>query len=463
MIDRPRPVECEPHTFKTSVLVVGGSLSGLVLSKSLQERCIDHIVVEASKDKNASIHYLTSLTAAQNLGLETQYHDHVSRRTPITGYSRLDGQAQGVVALEKVAPSQNRQNAFATFSLRELCEWITPHAGPIISGASVSSVTTQEDNTWTSKTANGLTINSDIVIDATGARAHIVGNLLQSEAVNKKVNHRVVRACYGGVYSYEGPEDSLFFADRFPIIDPTLPREGAGWIMPLGNGLAEIVVGWETPFSEINHWRKANLRNLITHYIDWFNKRGIPIHMGNRKEVVSGFFSQELLDYRSIPHNKGIAVFGESLGLNHPLNGYLIRNISNYAHVMADEVTRFLVDKKWSPHDRLIGERSVNYGQQVALSRMKIEAVKTGSGRSAATAPLQEFLLKTIGENGLWEAIDNGVPLSTLIVGLLKNPQYTSKVAQIGLAYAKILWNEDLYRHELLQKLINRMHNKIKL
>jgi len=446
---------------ETPVVIVGGSLSGLVLSKALSEHNIKHIVVEASKpNKSASVHYLTSLSAAKELGLEDQYQEQLSRRSAITGYYRLDSTSQQLTPLEKVEPDENR-SGFVTFSLAELRDWLQPEPDAIMLGTTIRSVTESPNGNWISETTNGKSISSQIVIDTTGARAHIVNGAINSIDMKQEVGQRVVRACYGGIYPYQGPEDSLLFVDQFPITDPSLPREGAGWVMPIGNGLAEVVVGWETKLSDINKWRGPNTKILVEQYIEWFNQRGITIKYNDRLEVVSGFFSQELLDFQKIPTDKGIAVFGEALGLNHPLNGYLIKNISGYAQTMAKQISSFLNDRKWDPHNKLVGNSPINFGQQVALSRKKMEAAQDGIGRSAATRDLQEFLVKSIGYDGLWSAIDNGVPFAQLVKGLIQHPTYATTIGTLGLDYAKILLNENLYRRELIQKLKSKILAKL--
>ncbi len=293
-------------------------------------------------------------------------------------------------------------------------------------------------------------------IDATGSRARVLSNLLGDETIQNAIQQRTVRACYGGVYPYDGPEDTLLFADRFPEDGDDIPREGAGWVMPLGNNLAEVVVGWETSLANISQWHTSKLNKLIGSYIRWFNDRGISIDFDKRGEVVSGSFSQGLLDYRSIPVVDGLAAFGESLGLNHPLNGYLIRNIEGYARVMADETQKYLNTGKWNPHSALVGTSPVNFGQQVTLSRRKMEGVLSGRGRSAATGKLQEFLVKSIGKDGLWEAIDGSIPISSVIAGLARHPQYASVVLTLGLDYINLLLQDGLYRNELREKIIYR-------
>jgi flavin-dependent dehydrogenase len=449
----PLSKEAEKETY-TPVLIIGGSLSGLTLSKSLSEHNIDHIVIEATKaNKCASVHYLTSQSAAKELGLEEYYDEQLSHRKAITGYFRFDSTKSDLVPLEKVEPDNDR-SGFATFSLAELRGWFKT---PIIDGTSVRAVSETNDSNWLSQTTDGKKISSKIVIDTTGARTHIVGSMINSIDIKQEVGNRIVRACYGGIYPYNGPENSLLFVDQFPITDPSLPREGAGWVMPIGNGQAEVVVGWETKLADINKWRGYNTKILVQQYINWFNERGIVIDFNERHEVVSGFFSQELLNYHKIPKDKGIAVFGEALGLNHPLNGYLIKNIAGYAETMTKQIELFLKGEKWDPHNKLVGNSPINFGQQVAISRRKMEAAKNGIGRSAATRDLQEFLIKSIGYDGLWSAIDNGVPFVDLVKGLLQHPLYASTICSLGIDYAKILMNENLYRKELIQKLKNKV------
>lgn len=447
--------ESEPFALGTPIVIVGGGLSGLALSRELRSRNQDHIVLEASlATKNPSIHYLTSPSTAASLGLTDQYNDAATRRKPITGYARYDALSPGLEILEGVKSSETRANGFVTFSLSELSEWLGKESkGYVYNGRSVCHLERSGRN-WITQTTQGDVITSQIVIDATGSRSRVLSGLIPPEIMSDTVNQRLARACYGGIYPYGGPEDTLLFADRFTIAGKDSPSEGAGWVMPLGNGMAEVVVAWETPLGNISNWRSPKLINLLEAYINWFNARGIPIGFDKRQEVVSGSFSQGLLDYRRIPSDVGLAAFGESLGLNQPLNGYLIGNIAGYARVMGDEAQKYLDTGKWDPHNSLVGTSPINFGQQVALGKRKMEGVMSGKGRSAATARLEEFLVKSLGADGLWDAIDGGIPPSKVIAGLIRHPQYVNGVTRIGVDYLKLLLNEDLYRNELKEKFV---------
>lgn len=455
--------ESRPIILETPIVIVGGGLSGLALSRELRSRAQEHVVLEASlATKSPSIHYLTSPSAAASLGLTDRYNEAATRRKPITGYVRFDALNPGLEPLEGIASSDTRANGFVTFSLAELREWLGKESnGQIYNGKSVSHMERSGKN-WITRTTQGDVITSQIVIDATGSRSRVLTRLLPSQTMSDTVSQRPVRACYGGIYPYGGSEDTLLFADRFTTAEKDLPQEAAGWVMPLGNGMAEVVVAWETPLADISNWYSPKLNNLLDAYIGWFNARGIPIASDKRQEVVSGSFSQGLLDYRSIPSEMGLSAFGESLGLNQPLNGYLIGNIAGYARVMADEAQQYLDTGKWDPHNSLVGTSPINFGQQVALGRRKIEGVVSGKGRSAATARLQEFLVKSIGADGLWDAIDGGIPFSKVIAGLIRHPQYVNEVSRIGVDYLKLLLQEDLYRNELKEKFVRHLSQGLK-
>lgn len=427
------------------------------MSRELQSRGMEYVLLEASNaGKSPSINYLTSPSAAASLGLTKRYQEAAANRKPITGYVRYDASNPGLTPLEEIVSNDTRTNGFVTFSLAELREWLGKESGDhIYNGKSVCGLERSNGN-WITRTTHDDAITSQIVIDATGSQSRVLRNLLNEEIVSDAIKQRTIRACYGGVYPYGGSEDILLFADRFPAGGKEIPREGAGWVMPLGNGSAEVVVGWETTLADIPHWHTAKLKHLLEAYIRWFNIRGIPIAFDKRQEVVSGSFSQGLLDYRSIPSEMGISAFGESLGLNHPLNGYLIRNIAGYARIMADEAQKYLDTCRWNPHNILIATSPVNFGQQVTLSRRKMKGVISGSGRSAATGELQEFLVKSIGASGLWKAIDEGVPLSEVIAGLARHPQYAKVILTLGWDYAKLLLRDGLYRKELKEKIVYR-------
>ncbi|OGG16060.1 hypothetical protein A3D77_01970 [Candidatus Gottesmanbacteria bacterium RIFCSPHIGHO2_02_FULL_39_11] len=452
-----RSSEQGPIIIKTPVVIVGGSLSGLTLSRELERRSLNHVVLEASKEpRSPSIHYLTSLYAATTLGLDPEYQEKAKDRKLITGYTRYDASAPGLVVREEVLPNSTRKNGFVTFSLEELRYILgSKFNNHVLTGKSVCQVT-NTDHRWEVKTTHEDIITSDIVIDATGSRVRVLSNLLGNKIIQDSVGKRTVRACFGGVYPYHGSEDALLFADGFPALGEGIPKEGAGWVMPLGNGLAEVVVGWETTLIDIAKWHTPKLKHLIKAYVKWFNDRGIPIAFDKRQEVVSGSFSQGLLDYRSIPSESGVAAFGESLGLNQPLNGYLIRNIAGYAEIMADEIQRYLNTGKWNPHDMLIGSSPVNFGQQVALSKRKMEAALAGKGRSTATSRLQEFLIKSLHEDGLWNAIDSGIPPTKVMAGIVRNPKYVDIISILGLDYIRLLLTNVLYRKELKEKIIYR-------
>lgn len=319
------------------VVIVGGGLSGLVLGNHLNLRGIDHLVIEASiPGKSPSIHYLTSKASANSLGIGSHYQDSLHQRTPITGYTRFNADHPGLWPSESLLPDGTNRDGFVTFSIAQLREWLKPAVSNVMMGQSVVGIDPTPTREWCLETVKGEQLRTKVLIDATGASARMLAKVTPNAYTI--VNKRIVRACFGGVFPYLGPEDQLLFADNFSQYDDQ-PPEGAGWVMPLGGGQAEVVVGWETPLANVSAWRSPKLRDLLRNYIEWYNHRGIQIDYDRRTEVVSGSFSQGLLDYRRLPDpSKGFILFGEALGLNHPLNGYLINNIANYASTLANEV-----------------------------------------------------------------------------------------------------------------------------
>ncbi len=435
--------ETEPH-FSTPVIVVGGGLSGLVLGQRLTEAGVGHIILEASgPGKGQAIHYLTSKSTAASLGLLEQFEHAGSERVPITGYVRFDGRSDTLTPLEELPPSPGREG-FATFSIAQLRSWL-PNAN-LRMDRSVSSMTQDNEGNWALSTSKGEKYKGEIIIDATGTRAKVLrmsGVISESDVAN-----RPVRTCYGGVFSYDGPEDRLLFVDRFPTLDGISP-EAAGWIMPLGNRLAEVVVGWEGSLRDGLNWRSGQISALLQAYIEWFNQRGVAIDPKSRTQVISGAFSEGLLDYRKIKKSNVVA-FGESAGLNHPLNGYLIGDISHYAEILTREIQAYLSQNNWHPYESLVRAGKINYGLERALGVRKTAGATSGEGRSSATRRLQELLLLSLGSDGLWQAIDSGVPLRSLVKGLLRHPQYSDEVVRLGWSYLQLLFEKDqLYLREL--------------
>lgn len=450
-----RKKEIEPAFCRTNVVVVGGGLSGLALHRELDSRNIDHIVLEASPaHKSPSIHFLTSKASAESLGIEHLFDGAGRSRTLITGYVRYDGTKPGLEPLELIKPDKSRAG-FVTLSLAELREALGGST-KILNATPAVGFEQQYDGVEVT-VRGGKKIRTKVVVDATGARAKIYRKMTGSESPFER---RIVRDCYGGVYPYNGPEDTLLFVDKFPNSDG-LPPESAGWVMPLGDGMAEVVVGHETTLDKAGKWHQASLKHLIDDYISWFNERGIHINANERLEVISGTFSQGLVDFTSLPQLPGVALFGESLGLNHPLNGYLIRGIAHHARIMADEISKYLDSGSWHPHQNLVQQSKINYGSQVVLSERKQIASQNGDGRTEATLPVYQLLVDALGKEGLWEAIDNNVQFERILSGLLSNPnsKHFSTLLRLGIGYLKLLLKEDVYREELRLKL-KRHKNK---
>lgn len=446
----------ESNSKRTDVVIIGGSLSGLALQRELEKRGISHLVFESSpKGKSASIHYLTSKAAAESLGIGQEYKHAATLRKSITGYCRFDGGSDSLKAVESLnSDSKGVRDGFITFSLHELRQFLgsSPH---ILNGVPIVKLNRDDNKEWVVTTRDHQNYKSKIVINATGSRARVFQNYFQDTDIDVLKN-RTVRACFGGVYPYFGYEDKLLFIDKFPT-SSDLPMECAGWVMPLGNNLAEVIVGFETPLKDINTWHTSTLKELIMQYIQWFNQRGIRIDFDSRSEVVSGSFSEEFIDYRKLPQHPGLALFGESLGLNHPLNGYLIRNIATYSQVMTDQIEQYLHNNTWNPHQKLLQNSSINFGQQVALSRKKQKAALSGLGRAEATKRMQAMLIEFLGEDGLWEAIDNQVDFKLIIAGLLTKPKYIDAVFSLGIDYLKLILKDTIYRQELKLKIMKRL------
>lgn len=450
------PVELESYPRRTQVIIVGGSLSGLALHQELSRRGTDNLVFESAPvTKSPSIHYLTSQATARSLGLCSEYERAVSARVPITGYIRYDGTSPDLSPLESLDPDDQHRtrDGFVTFSLHELRQALG--AGPnVLHGTPVIELHRQNGE-WLVMSREGNQFTSKVIIDATGTRARVYHHLIGTKGLDA-LQGRAVRACFGGVYPFNGDENKLLFIDKFPT-PPNLPRECAGWVMPLGGNKAEVVVGLETSLQNVSRWHTASLKYLIEAYIDWFNQRGIPIDFGKRQEVVSGTFSEGFVDYRKLPQIPGVALFGEALGLNHPLNGYLIRNIARYAQLMVDQIEQYLREGRWNPHEHLLQNSVTNFGLQHALSINKRLGAQEGLGRSRATRQIQSMLIEFIGKDGLWSAIDNGVNFKTIISGLLSKPKYADVILSIGLDYLKILLSHDIYFEELRLKIKKSM------
>jgi flavin-dependent dehydrogenase len=436
------------------VVIVGGGLSGLVLGKELAQRNIPHAILEASpQGKYRSIHYLTSRATAESLGIASLYATLEKKRTPISGYIRYDGTQDGLISLEELAPDANR-DGFVTISVADVRSSFISSETPIRMKTSVGKLSKTDKDTWLLTTSNGEIYESPLVIDATGARAKILQ--ISATVENSLVRNRLVRACFGGVFDYSGPENTLLFVDKFPK-DDSIPTETAGWVMPLGNGKAEVVVGWEGKLKDIPIWHTPQITQLLDKYLDWFTQRGISIKKNSSTEVVSGYFAEEPLDFRRLPLDSGIIPFGEALGLNHPLNGYLIRNIKGFAAVMADQIQQRLVSGQWQPYKRLIGGSPINYGLQTVLRNEKIAGAHSEKGRSSATKDLQKFLVASLGTDGLWQAIDSGIPLGKIVKGLLSHPKYIGELYKLGKGYLQIMLKEPQYLEEIILKLTSKM------
>lgn len=365
-----------------------------------------------------------------------------------------DGSKKGLVPSESLSPSKGTRDGFVTFSIAQIRDWLTEEGLPIRRGQSVKDVQMLDSNRLLVKTAKGDQYETRIVIDATGARAKIVQ--LAHNANSQLITNRLVRYCYGGVFSYSGPEDKLLFVDKFPN-----QKDGAGWIMPLGEGKAEVVVGWEGSLGDRALWHTTKLPQLLSSYIEWFNSRGIKINPNEITERIFGVYSEGLLDYRKLSLIPSVIAFGESTGLNHPVNGYLIDRIGKYAQIIGEETERYLSTDKWNPYKRLLGESSINYGLANSHIKRKIESAKRGEGKVKATGRIKDLLVSSLGKDGFWSVIDDGIPLSKLVLGVIKHPQYIDEVIKIGLLYIKELFsNDNLYLSELGLKLKARLKNK---
>src|SRR3990167_8108816 len=120
-------------TMETFVTIVGGSLSGLALSKELALLGIGHVVLEASPvGRSPAIYYLTSRSAAKNLGIEERYDEAAQIREPITGYVRYDGTKPNIEPLEELRPKAEGRDGFVTFSLEEITQWLSSNSPYIL-------------------------------------------------------------------------------------------------------------------------------------------------------------------------------------------------------------------------------------------------------------------------------------------------------------------------------------------
>lgn len=429
------------------VTIVGGGLSGLALSREYTQRGIEHVVFEASpRGKNRAIHYLTSKDSATSLGLSDKYEEALKTREPITGYTLYDGKKDGLVPLESISPNKKTRDGFVTFSIAQIRDWLAEEGLPIERGKSVNKIERLDTNKLLVKTSTGDEYTTQVVVDATGARVKALQ--LAKTASPQLIGDRLVRYCYGGVFPYFGPEDQLLFVDKFPSVNTS--QEGAGWVMPLGENMAEVVVAWEGALKDKNAWHTSELPKLLSSYIEWFNSRGIEINPDGKTEVISGVYSEGLLDYRKLPITPGVIAFGEAIGLNHPANGYLINKIAQYAKIMAEETEGYLSTNKWQPYERLIGESPINYGLQHSHARRKIRANVSGEGRFTATGRLQNFLVASLGEDGFWALIDRKLPLDKILIGAIKHPQYIKEILTVSFLYVKELFrNRHLYLSEL--------------
>lgn len=434
------------------VAIVGGGLSGITLARQLTQKNIDYLLVDAEKNFTQSVHYLTTKEAADSQGLEREYDNQTTSREPITGYARYDGSVPGLQAIEALDPDRNRPHGFVTLSKQEIKDRARLDGVPLVDGMSVARADMNPENgQWDLHFQNGASTAATILVDATGANAKVAK--LTGILDEHIFDNRKVRYCYGAEAAYEGPENMLLFADKFPKQEGVEAREGAGWIMPLGNGKAEIVVGWEGSMKDGGAWYRGKPNLLLQQYVNWFNERGIRIDLSARTSVVSGIFAQEPLDYQKLQPDSNLLLFGESFGLNHPLNGYLISSIAESAHIAAEEIEKRLQGGHWDPYTAMLSRSKIFYGPQVALSRRKTQAAISGEGRASATAKLQEFLVKCLSPDGIWEAIDTGVPIKSLLAGLLANPKYAPLVLNIGFDYLSLLLSEELYQKELWLKL----------
>lgn len=450
----------EPLHPSYQVLIVGAGLSGLALARQLSQRGIDYCLVDAERSKRSqNVHYLTTEASASSLGLLPDYYRQLAARAPITGYERYDATAEGLATLESLAPNPNRPGGFVVLSKQEIKDRVALQGIRTQDGLSVRAATGDKDKTgWRLDFQDGQNTHASILVDATGSKSRVAR--LTGMIDPAIVNRRIVRACYGAVLPYTGPEDMLLFADKYPPHPDLKAREGAGWVMPLGNQTAEVVVGWESPLEDAGKWMAGNPLGLLEQYAQWFSSRGIPIRLTGRTQVVAGTFSQEPLNYRKLQPDSNLLLFGESLGLNHPLNGYLISRIDDFARIASREIEARLNDKKWNPYEALFSEGDILYGPQVALSRKKMAGVQSGEGRSSATAKLQRFLVACLSPDGLWSAIDNGIPVKELLKGLLANPKYAPVVADIGLDYLTLLLEDNFYKQELALKIWHKLAGK---
>ncbi len=444
-----RPKEALNNHYQ--VVIVGGGLSGITLARHLSKRGIDYLLVDSeSGDRSQNVHYLTTRVAAESLGLQEEYNRQINSRVPITGYSRFDGGAADLQTLESLVPDANRPGGFITLSKQDIKNRARVDGIRLASKMSLAEAHKNDTDIWDLKFQNGQSTSAAILVDATGARARVakLTGLIDDEIFNK----RKIRYCYGANVQYNGPEDTLIFADRFPKQIDLGAQEGAGWIMPLGNGKAEIVVGWEGEMKDAGAWYRGQPLKLLQRYVDWFNERGIAIDASTRSEVISGVFSQQPLDYRKLKHDSNLLLFGEALGLNNPLNGYLISGIDGYAKIISEAIIKRLNGSRENPYEKIFAHSKTFFGPQMALSKRKTEGAISGVGRAAATAKLQEFLIANLSPDGLWDAIDKGVSIRNLLAGLITNPKYIPVVLSLGFDYISLLFSDDLFQKELWLK-----------
>lgn len=430
----------EENVIHHDVVIAGAGLSGLVLSRELEKRGVDYVVADsAPRSKGPVVHYLLSRAASENLGLSEYYNHRLLRGSAVTGYRRLNYDAHGLEPLEQVVPNSMR-DGFVVVSIQELKEiWASQlnirFADPIVA------LELNERNLWKVDMRSRTKFTSKCVIDATGQDAHL-GKLIGRDAAKPQ------RQCYGGVFEYGGPINELLFLDRMQNVG-NRPPETAGWIMPVGDGTAEIIIAHELD-GGMSGWRDPQLRSTLADYIEWFNKRGIQI--GERISTISGNFAQGLPKYSSVLTTDGFSLFGEALGLNHPLNGYLIHEIQDHAVNMADEIIRFLATGRWDPHRAMVGKSPVKYGLEKSLGNIKTRSAQAGEGRSKPLAPLHKALSSALGEDGLWRAIDHGVEANLILLEASRNPNLAGFLVRLASEYLRLLVDHSQYRDEIFDK-----------
>jgi len=387
---------------ETNVLIVGAGPSGTALANALAgsapELCF--LMIDAAKKGETPAGgkiFLTTEETAVKWNVGAPFNKvKASRGGLIQGITKYGLDADNVSVVDHVLmPSDGNPDAYGYVPLPGAV-FDADHAGNVEYETEFQSVSTTEDGRQQVQTTRGL-VTADVVIDATGYQNQVLKSI-------DTLPDNLVMAVYGGnVHIDNLPQHSLAFL----LSECRIKGNEWGWIIPITEDSAEVVVATMLPRSQEFEWREQ-APEVFAGTIKMFRHHNINISSTEDLHH-TGFAVQRLpKKFYMIP---GIIPFGESEGINNPLTGELIPILHNAATLLATQLKEAYEKKSFTQvglryYDAISREP---YGNQLAARIFAEERRTRADGDESAVQLLAKLAVGAFPDRQeLFEILRNG-------------------------------------------------------